>query len=200
MATGIFDGHIIEDRSVPLIKLESDVLTLADFNNIFTQLTNRIDALEANFNARLLILEAVHPSLTAHLSKPISTAHSGQINVATQIADSSIPTTKCAFTVLTLGTAHNQAAYGDHTHSEFSNFATIKPSGIIKLPGAGAGTAPINIGQVIPDFKLALSVKRASGSAEANVGDVWYEAIDNSNFRIKNSGSNNTDFVTWAVI
>ena len=199
MATGIFDGHIIEDRSVPLIKLESDVLTLADFNNIFTQLTNRIDALEANFNARLLILEAVHPSLTAHLLKPISTAHSGQINVATQIADSSIPTTKCNFIVLTLGTGHNQAAYGDHTHSEFGSFATAKPSGSVKLPGAG-NSVSINIGQVIPDFKLALSVKRAAGSTEANVGDVWYEIIDNSNFRIKNSGSNNTDYVTWTVI
>lgn len=199
MATGIFDGHIIEDRSVPLIKLESDVLTLADFNNVFTQLTNRIDALEANFNARLLILEAVHPSLTAHLLKPISTAHSGQINVATQIADSSIPTTKCNFIVLTLGTGHNQAAYGDHTHSEFGSFALAKPSGTGTLAGAGS-YREINIGSVIPGFNIQLSIKRAAGSVDANIGDVWYTIVDNSRFRVYNTGSNNTDTFVWSVV
>jgi hypothetical protein len=199
MATGIFDGHIIEDRSVPLIKLESDVLTLADFNNIFTQLTNRIDALEANFNARLLILEAVHPDLTAHLTKTISTAHSGYINVATQIADSSIPTTKCAFTVLTLGTGHNQAAYGDHTHAEFSSFALAKPSGTGTLAGAGS-YREINIGSVIPGFNIQLSIKRAAGSVDANIGDIWYTIVDNSRFRVYNTGSNNTDTFVWSVI
>ncbi len=199
MAIGIFDGHIIEDRSVPLIKLEHDVLTLADFNNIFMQITNRIDALENDFNARLLILEAVHPDILTHLAEPVSTAHSGQINVMTQIGDSTIPSTKCAFLVPTLGTAHNQAAYGDHTHSEFNNFAMVKPSGMVKLEGAN-GAAHVNIGAIIPNFKIVFSIKRAPGSVEADIGDVWYEVVDDGNFNIRNSGSNNTDYVTWAVI
>lgn len=196
---GTFDGHLIEDRSVPLIKLEHDVITLADFNDAISVINNRIDALENDFDSRLLVLEAVHPNILAHLAAPISTAHSGQINVLTQIGDSTIPTTKCAFTVLTLGTGHNQAAYGDHTHVEFASFALAKPSGTGTLAGAGS-YSEINIGSVIPNFNVQLSIKRAAGSVDANIGDVWYAIIDNSRFRVYNTGSNNTDTFVWSVV
>jgi len=110
--SGIFDGHNIEDRSTPLIKLEVDVLTLEAFNEYTALNDGRYDDLLG----RIIVLETDHPSLLAHLLAPISTAHSGYINVASQIPDASITTSKCAFTVLTLGIAHNQAAYGDHLH------------------------------------------------------------------------------------
>lgn len=197
--SGTFDGHLIEDRSVPLIKLEHDVITLADFNDAISVINNRIDDMGSDFDSRLLILEAVHPDITAHLIAPISAAHSGYINVATQIADSSIPTTKCAFTVLTLGTGHNQAAYGDHTHSEFGSFALAKPSGTGTLAGAGS-YREINIGSVIPGFNIQLSIKRAAGSVDANIGDIWYTIVDNSRFRVYNTGSNNTDTFVWSVV
>lgn len=196
---GTFDGHLIEDRSVPLIKLEHDVITLADFNDAISVINNRIDDMGSDFDSRLLVLEAVHPNILAHLAAPISTAHSGQINVLTQIGDSTIPTTKCAFTVLTLGTGHNQAAYGDHTHAEFSSFALAKPSGTGTLAGAGS-YREINIGVVIPNFNVQLSIKRAAGSVDANIGDIWYTIVDNSRFRVYNTGSNNTDTFVWSVI
>jgi len=112
--SGIFDGHNIEDRSTPLIKLEVDVLTLEAFNEYIGLNDSRYDDLLG----RVVVLETDHPSLLAHLLKPISTAHSGQINVAAQVPDASITAGKCAFTVLTLGIAHNQAAYGDHLHDD----------------------------------------------------------------------------------
>ena len=99
---GIFDGHNIEDRSTPLIKLEVDVVTLEQFNDFLDNYNN--------LEARVVALETDHPDLMAHLLTPISTAHTGYINVPTQIANASITTDKCAFVVLTLGTANNQAA------------------------------------------------------------------------------------------
>jgi hypothetical protein len=121
---GFFDGHNIEDRSTPLIKLEVDVVTLAQFNALFDSFTD--------LEARVTALEDEMPDLLAHLQEPISTAHSGYIDVQNQIPDSSIPATKCAFTVLTLGVGHNQAAYGDHNHDgvyapvgDLSNYVTL---------------------------------------------------------------------------
>jgi len=121
---GIFDGHNIEDRSTPLIKLEVDVVTLEQFNDFLDNYNN--------LEARVVALETDHPDLMAHLLAPISTAHTGYINVPTQIANASITTDKCAFVVLTLGTANNQAARGDHLHTgvympvgDAANFVTL---------------------------------------------------------------------------
>ncbi len=304
---GIFDGHNIEDRSTPLIKLEVDVVTLDAFNSF---LDNYND-----LEARILILENDHPSLLAHLLAPISNAHSGFINVQTQIPDASIGTDKVNFTVLTLGVAHNQAAYGDHLHDDrylqisdgtgfvtlstdqtitgaktFTNAvfvdtqnfttsdqsinlnvnhtaaaghfvsglsiwdpfqantqnpagryfglyydstdhrlkvntgvtspggvfentiayisdvnaATNRPNGRATLPGFGSYVdidyTTQTGGALLSYYGVHLSVERDLGSDTPDIGEVWYEKVSNTTFRIKNSGVNNWSRVIWQVI
>ncbi len=300
MAFGIFDGHNIEDRSTPLIKLEVDVVTLDEFNAFKNGLFN-------DLNARVIALEHDHPDLMAHLLKPISTAHSGFIDVNAQIPDNSINALKCTFPVFTLGIAHNQAAYGDHLHDDryakitdventyvtlntnqtitgiktFTNAvyvnsqnfetqdqlinlnagylasggnfrsgmsiwnpldtgtgyatgkniffvyesstkrfkryagalgneeetlayvsdvadATNKPNGSATLPGAGA-FVEVNLTSAMPGYTLSLSIQRASGNITADVGDYWYVRVNDSRFRLYNSGINNYDTIVWRV-
>ena len=301
---GIHDGRQLEIRSTPLDRLEVDVLTQEGFDAFYnTEYTD--------FYERFLVIEEDHGDLMAHLTLEISEAHGGYIDVPNQIEDASITVSKCAFTVLTLGVGHNQAAHGDHLHDgiyapigDLANYVTldtdqtitgkktftnavfvdtqnfettdqiielnvnypaaggdfhsglsifdsivrpgwpvgrnvyftydsanerfkhsvgvvggasetfaylsdlsgiggsINHKGEVTCPGAG-NYVTVNLTQAVPGYEVLLTVKRSNPDPATHthdVGEVSYHKISDSEFRIYNSGSNDSDKIFWSVI
>lgn len=115
--SGFFDGSNLEDRSVKFIKLEQDVVLLSEFSDF----KNSFDVDLSAVLGRVVVMETNHLLFLNHLSAPVSTAHSGQLNSESQILNNSIGVNKVSFTVLTLGVGYNQAARGNHLHPEYAN-------------------------------------------------------------------------------
>lgn len=139
---GILDGRNLENRSVPLLKLEVDVATLAQLQQ---EIADRIADVNAEELARIDAdealqdnIDAANAALATHAGTGIATAHPGQLNIENQVPDGSIGIHKLSFTPALqsdfsnhindgsihfqlantptgLGT-HFQAANGDHYH------------------------------------------------------------------------------------
>ena len=113
--SGFKDGRNLENRSVPLVKLEADVLAVERS----MQFRSDWGSSSASIDGRIVVLNGNTGDMFAHMARPISVAHPGRIT-STQIAPFSISEAKVNFVVLELGLAENQAARGDHTHDHIT--------------------------------------------------------------------------------
>ena len=78
---GFVDGRNLENRSVPLIKMEVDVATLAQLNQ---EISDRTNADNTERQARIDAINASNGALAAHIAVSIhSGAHGGEANADT---------------------------------------------------------------------------------------------------------------------
>jgi hypothetical protein len=91
---GILDGRNLENRSVPLVKMEVDVATLAQF---LQEVADRIAADAAEALARGNADTTLQNNINAHTGTQISTAHAGLINSPLQLQAASIAIGKLDF-------------------------------------------------------------------------------------------------------
>ena len=92
---GFVDGRNLEERSVALTKMEVDVATLAQLSQ---EVSDRQTAVSNEAAARIAGDNASNGALGAHINIALANApHSGPINSATQISDTSIGMSKLNF-------------------------------------------------------------------------------------------------------
>lgn len=87
----------------------------------------------------------------------------------------------------------------DHTHNEFDQLARKYETGTETLAGRSA-YREITLSEPKPGFKVLLSLNKQGDNEIANVGELYYEVISSTSFRVYNTGENSTDSFTWLVV